>query len=187
MRCRLCERSETKSQGGLFSPAARTTRTPGDDCAGECHGNRCAGRSVLIHQSAESRMSVNRRRCRLRHPTAATTVTTIRASPTPTMTSSDAQLLGTHNFRATRAAVTATVKIKSFMGSRRHREHENKGTRPLTSGTPRKRTKGIRSTPYRSGRDLKFEFNPPRRQSGHQSLLQIDERRISILLPSGQK
>jgi hypothetical protein len=80
-----------------------------------------SGEPLRRHQSAESRISVSRLRCRFRNPTMSTAVTTIRASPPPTISASDAQLLGTQNFRATREVATATAKIMSFMVSRRLR------------------------------------------------------------------
>jgi hypothetical protein len=113
---------------------------------------RCwSSRAIRSHQSAESRISVSRLRCRFRDATMATAVATIRTSPAPTMISSDAQLLGAQNFRITKEVAIAMAKSKSFTVSRRHCEHEIRGARPLTAGTPRKRMKGYFSRQNTAG------------------------------------
>src|ERR1035437_8213347 len=75
----------------------------------------------MSHQSAESRVSINRLRCRLRNhnPTIQATATT--PSPAPTMTPVETQSLvapDVHSFTAPSAAANTTIPIATLIPER---------------------------------------------------------------------
>jgi hypothetical protein len=82
---------------------------------------------VAHHQRAESRISVNRLRWRLRNQTTAIKTSTMRPRPAPTMKSGEAQSLSfmfVHSFTAPKRAAKAIALDASFMDFRISYEHD---------------------------------------------------------------